>query len=165
MQKSITLLLAVILALVAVVALSWRGWNSASSVVDLENSDHEGTVTSTIDSLDNHEHELGHDHNHESDSSTVSTLDKRAFAAAEVIKNAESSADIMTGVRDLRAILAIDSNHIPTIELLAELSIQSGQLEKALDRYEKLISLQPENSDYKQRRNAICKELGRADCT
>ncbi len=151
MQKRTTLLIAVVLAVVAIGVLTKVEWNTAESEVKLSKAEHQ-----------DQKHE--HDHEEEVDDTTSSELDDRALKAAESIRNGQSSADIMQGVQELRAILAIDSNHVSTIELLAELSIQSGQLEKALNRYEKLISLQPENTDYRKRRDALCEQLGREDC-
>ena len=57
-----------------------------------------------------------------------------------------------------------DSNHVATIETLGEMSIRSGQYDKAKKRYQKLLSLQPENQGYKAQLEMICAELGDSDC-
>ena len=70
----------------------------------------------------------------------------------------------MEGIFMLREILAADSNHIPTIETLGQMSIRSGQFDKAKKRYQKLLSLQPENEEYQAQLKMICEELGDSDC-
>ncbi|MCB9246069.1 MAG: hypothetical protein H6606_06520 [Flavobacteriales bacterium] len=144
-----TTLLVAILAGVAVFFLSRAGWNRSTADVESveqtesENSPEEGGHS-------------GHDH---------SDLDERARLAGEKVANAQNSEDIMSGVMELREILKLDSNHVASIELLAELSVTSGQLDKAIERYEKLLSLQPENQEYRERLKAICEMAGRSDCS
>ena len=43
-----------------------------------------------------------------------------------------------------------DSNNIAAIYQLGIMSIESGQTEKAVKRFEKLLLLQPENQEYKK---------------
>jgi tetratricopeptide (TPR) repeat protein len=76
----------------------------------------------------------------------------------------ETSPAPMEGIFILREILAVDSNHIPTIETLGEMSIRSGQFDKAKKRYQKLLSLQPENEAYRSQLQQICADLGDSDC-
>lgn len=76
----------------------------------------------------------------------------------------ETSPAPMAGIFMLREILEEDSNHVATIETLAEMSIRSGQLDKAKKRYQKLLSLQPENEAYRTALEKICAELGDSDC-
>ena len=76
----------------------------------------------------------------------------------------ETSPAPMEGIFILREILAADSNHVPTIETLGQMSIRSGQFEKAKKRYQKLLSLQPENEEYQAQLKVICAELGDSDC-
>lgn len=158
MRKQHTLLIAILLAVILVVVLSIKGWQGDSGTVSQDSSEEE-VVTNDLDN--------GHDHEYEhevSDSSYTNELDQKAMEAAEMVRNAASAADVMQAVTLLRGNLSIDSNHIGSLELMAELSIQSGQLEKAHQRYEKLVSLQPENQGYKERLNELCKQLGRSDC-
>lgn len=150
MRKQLTLLIVILLAVTLVVVLSIRGWHSANETVDLSPEEEQAEQT--------------HTHDHEVADSNESHLDDKAMEAANAVRNAQSAADVMKGVQLLRANLAEDSNHIPSIELLAELSIQSGQLDKAYQRYEKLVSLQPENQEYKARLAHLCEQLGRSDC-
>jgi tetratricopeptide (TPR) repeat protein len=56
--------------------------------------------------------------------------------------------DVMKGVGLLKEVVAKDSNNLQAIFTLGVLSIQSGQLDKAEQRFEKLISLQPFNAEY-----------------
>lgn len=59
----------------------------------------------------------------------------------------EKSQDPMKGIGLLRGIIEKDSNNIPTLIELGRLSIMSGQYEKAKDRLEKVMKLQPENTE------------------
>lgn len=56
--------------------------------------------------------------------------------------------DVMKGVGVLKEVVAKDSNNLQAIFTLGMLSIQSGQLDKAEQRFKKLISLQPFNAEY-----------------
>jgi hypothetical protein len=77
----------------------------------------------------------------------------------------ETSPAPMEGIFILRGILAVDSNHVATIETMAQMSVRSGQLDKAKKRYQKLLSLQPENEEYQARLKDICAQLGDSDCS
>jgi len=54
------------------------------------------------------------------------------------------------GIMKLRAVIDRDSNNIAAIYQLGIMSIESGQTEKAVKRFEKLLLLQPENQEYKK---------------
>jgi tetratricopeptide (TPR) repeat protein len=56
--------------------------------------------------------------------------------------------DVMKGVGLLKDVVAKDSNNIQAIFTLGMLSIQSGQFDKAQERFEKLITIQPFNPEY-----------------
>jgi tetratricopeptide (TPR) repeat protein len=56
--------------------------------------------------------------------------------------------DVMKGVAMLKEVVAIDSTNVQAIFTLGMLSIQSNQLEKAKERFEKLVSLEPFNPEY-----------------
>jgi tetratricopeptide (TPR) repeat protein len=56
--------------------------------------------------------------------------------------------DVMKGVGMLKEVVAQDSNNVQAIFTLGMLSIQSGQFDKAEERFKKLITLQPFNPEY-----------------
>lgn len=56
--------------------------------------------------------------------------------------------DVMKGVGLLKDVVAKDSTNIQAIFTLGMLSIQSGQYDKAQERFEKLITIQPFNPEY-----------------
>jgi len=56
--------------------------------------------------------------------------------------------DVMKGVGMLKEVVAQDSNNVQAIFTLGMLSIQSGQFEKAEERFKKLVTLQPFNPEY-----------------
>ncbi len=55
---------------------------------------------------------------------------------------------MMEGVPLLLSVVRKDENNIPANYALGLLAVESGQFEKALLRFEKLVSLQPLNSEY-----------------
>lgn len=139
-MSSKTIALAVALgALIMFFFLSRAGWKTSEQVVEIHNE-------------------------HEHASQPAAELDARAAKARDMVQNAQNSEDVMAGVMELREILKQDSNHIASLEIMAELSLSSGQLDKAMERYEKLISLQPENQEYRERFRQICLQSGRTDC-
>lgn len=69
---------------------------------------------------------------------------KNALAACYI----EVDQDVMKGVSLLKEVVEKDSNNIQAIYTLGMLSVQSNQLEKARERFEKLIRLQPFNAEY-----------------
>ncbi|MCK9480643.1 MAG: tetratricopeptide repeat protein [Bacteroidia bacterium] len=54
----------------------------------------------------------------------------------------------MEGISVLQEVLSEDPNNTDALYMLGDFSIESGQFEKALERFKKLLSLQPFNSDY-----------------
>ena len=74
--------------------------------------------------------------------------DQRVYYARLKMEYAAGDQDIMTGVRILLDVIKTDSNNIPALEVLGEMAIKSGQMQKAKERYQKLLTLQPENEDY-----------------
>lgn len=61
---------------------------------------------------------------------------------------ADEQATIMQGVPHLLEVIKLDPNHLLANYTLGLLGIESGQYDKALLRFEKLISLQPSNLEY-----------------
>lgn len=72
-------------------------------------------------------------------------LDAQTAMAAIIV---QVDQDVMKGVGLLKDVVAKDSNNIQAIFTLGMLSIQSNQFEKAQERFEKLITLQPFNPEY-----------------
>lgn len=74
--------------------------------------------------------------------------------AIENIKKGKESGDMSLvmneGIMKLRAVTERDSNNVAAIYQLGIMSIESGQTEKAVKRFEKLLLLQPENQEYKK---------------
>lgn len=56
--------------------------------------------------------------------------------------------DIMKGVGLLKQVVATDSNNVQALFTLGMLSMQSGQWDKAKQRFERLTELQPFNPEY-----------------
>lgn len=69
---------------------------------------------------------------------------KNALAACYI----EVDQDVMKGVGMLKEVVEKDSNNVQAIYTLGMLSIRSGQFDKARERFEKLIALQPFNPEY-----------------
>lgn len=68
------------------------------------------------------------------------------------LKKAPNQQDLMKPALLLREVVAKDSNHIDGIFYLGKLSVESNQLEKAIVRFKKILSLQPQNGE-------VCAEL------
>jgi tetratricopeptide (TPR) repeat protein len=75
----------------------------------------------------------------------ASNLDAQTALAAIYI---QVDQDVMKGVGLLKEVVEKDSNNIQAIFTLGMLSIQSGQFDKAEERFQKLISIQPFNPEY-----------------
>lgn len=56
--------------------------------------------------------------------------------------------DVMKGVGMLKEVVATDSNNVQAIFTLGMLSMQSSQFDKAVERFEKLVKMQPFNPEY-----------------
>lgn len=65
------------------------------------------------------------------------------------------------GIMKLLAVSRQDTNNVKAIYHLGLFSIESGQLEKAEKRFEKLILLQPENQEYKNILEDLQTKLGK----
>lgn len=67
---------------------------------------------------------------------------------------------MMNAVPHLLSVVRKDENNIPALYTLGLLSIESGQLDKALQRFEKLVSLQPSNPEYHLRLASVLEQTG-----
>jgi tetratricopeptide (TPR) repeat protein len=72
-------------------------------------------------------------------------LDAKTAMAAIIV---QVDMDVMKGVGMLKEVVAQDSNNVQAIFTLGMLSIQSGQFDKAEERFKKLTTLQPFNPEY-----------------
>jgi len=72
-------------------------------------------------------------------------LDAQTATAAIIV---QIDQDVMRGVALLKDVVSKDSNNVQAIFTLGMLSIQSGQFDKAEERFQKLIKLQPFNPEY-----------------
>lgn len=72
-------------------------------------------------------------------------LDAKTAMAAIIV---QVDQDVMKGVGMLKEVVAQDSNNVQAIFTLGMLSIQSGQFDKAEERFKKLTTLQPFNPEY-----------------
>lgn len=69
---------------------------------------------------------------------------------------AEDGKDPMKGITLLREVLQADPNHVKAHLNLGVLSVQSGQYEKAVERFKKVLILQPERKDVFLMLNQAC---------
>lgn len=56
--------------------------------------------------------------------------------------------DVMSGVQKLLKVVKLDQNNEMALYQLGILAVKSGQTDKAIERFEKLVSLQPQNKEY-----------------
>ncbi|MCZ2128761.1 MAG: tetratricopeptide repeat protein [Bacteroidia bacterium] len=69
----------------------------------------------------------------------------------------------MQGIAVLQEVLQEDPNNLDALYILGDFSIESGQFEKALERFKKLLSLQPFNSDYNFKVSEVFSRLNMKD--
>ena len=113
--------------------LSYSGCNRANSTLSSDNTEVNGEGV---------------------DSAAVERLLSEAH---ELIENGQGPP--MQGILKYKEVLSIDSNNIEAIYQLGILSIQSNQLEKAAERFKKLILLRPENQEFKDTYERILEDL------
>ena len=139
-----------------VIGLSINGCNTATKEAE-QHSAHE------TDHGD-HSHSEGEEHNHDEHSdvsnTAISSLEDETSEYDEEIETALANykkglADgdmnfaMSQGIFKLRDVLKKDPENIKALYHMGLLSIESGQFEKAIERFEKLILLRPENQEFK----------------
>ena len=101
-----------------------------------------------------------HDHNN-----VPTNLDEDVDLALANIEKGKSSGDMSLvmneGIMKLLAVTKKDSNNLRAIYYLGLFSLESGQLQKAEKRFEKLISLQPQNEEYRNTLQEIRNQIGK----
>jgi len=79
-------------------------------------------------------------------------IEREIDVALENIERGKSTGDMTLvmneGIMKLLEVNQLDSNNTRAIYYLGMFSLESGQLDKAEKRFEKLVSLQPENKEY-----------------
>jgi len=90
-----------------------------------------------------HNHEETHDHNHDHNHEGHSELDHKVEEALAIINGGGAP---MKGIQMLRDVLAEDPNHIGAIRQLGFLSMRTGQFDKAIGRFERLLEINPDES-------------------
>ena len=92
-------------------------------------------------------------------------IDEEIDFALKNIEKGKSSGDMSLvmneGMMKLLAVTRKDSNNIRAIYYLGLFSLESGQLEKAEKRFEKLVSLQPQNEEYENTLKEIRNQIGK----
>lgn len=78
-----------------------------------------------------------HDHSEHLD------LDQKVEEALKIINGGGAP---MKGIQMLRDVLAVDPNHVGAIRQLGFLSMRTNQFEKAIGRFERLLEINPEES-------------------
>ena len=94
-----------------------------------------------------------------------SNLDAKVDLAVSIyninnMKKPENQMDLMKPALLLREVVAKDSNHLDGLYYLGKLAIESNQLEKAIARFKKLVSLQPQNQEFYLELSAIYRQMG-----
>jgi hypothetical protein len=145
-----------LIGIIAIVFLTKSGYNSDTKQVDrhLESTTHD----------DNHNHSEGSsliaDSQIEFPKSEYDAEIDAALASIAEGKKAEGM-PMPAGILDLLKISRQDTNNVRANYYLTLFAIQSGQLEKAEKRLEKLILLQPENQKYPEMLAEVQSELNK----
>jgi tetratricopeptide (TPR) repeat protein len=93
------------------------------------------------------------------------SIDEEIDLALENIEKGKSNGDMALvmneGIMKLLTVTRKDSNNVRAIYYLGLFSLESGQLEKAEKRFEKLVSLQPQNEEYVNTLQEIRNQIGK----
>jgi lipopolysaccharide biosynthesis regulator YciM len=79
----------------------------------------------------------------------TASLDQKVDEAVLIIQNAEGAP--MRGIAMLREVLSEDPNHVKANYWMGEFSWMSGQFDKAVPRFEKVLEVNPSNADAAKR--------------
>ena len=122
------------------------------------------TNTKNAEQHSNHHGEAKTSESHDDDN-VPTNLDEDVDLALANIEKGKSSGDMSLvmneGIMKLLAVTKKDSNNIRAIYYLGFFSLESGQLQKAEKRFEKLISLQPQNEEYRNMLQEIRNQIGK----
>ena len=125
--------IAIVVALVALGALYFVPTKEETKAPEL---------ATQIEEHDHSSHE-GQDHGADSDHSHISELDQEVIDAVEIIQGGGAP---MAGIKKLLGVLEKDPNHLGALRQLGFMSIQTGQYEKAVKRFTKIIEVNPEEA-------------------
>ena len=122
------------------------------------------TDTKNAEQHSNHHGEAKTSESHDDDN-VPTNLDEDIDLALDNIEKGKSSGDMSLvmneGIMKLLAVTKKDSNNVRAIYYLGLFSLESGQLQKAEKRFEKLISLQPQNEEYRNTLQEIRNQIGK----
>ena len=91
-------------------------------------------------------------------SNEKSDLDKKVEEAIEIIQNSEGAP--MQGITMLREVLEKDPDNLKANYWMGEFSVMSGQLDKAVLRYEKVLEVDPSNYEVALKLYDVFLQLG-----
>ncbi|MEK9600710.1 MAG: hypothetical protein VW147_02630 [Bacteroidota bacterium] len=122
------------------------------------------TNTKNAEQHSNHHGEAKTSESHDDDN-VPTNLDEDVDLALANIEKGKSSGDMSLvmneGIMKLLAVTKKDSNNVRAIYYLGLFSLESGQLQKAEKRFEKLIFLQPQNEEYRNTLQEIRNQIGK----
>lgn len=139
----------IVLGVLLAVGLFFSGYKTNTKYAE-QHSSHHGEVESS-ESLAN-------------DNLPASLNEDVDLALANIEKgksNGDMSLVMNEGIMKLLAVTKKDSNNVRAIYYLGLFSLESGQLQKAEKRFEKLISLQPQNEEYRNTLQEIRNQIGK----
>jgi predicted Zn-dependent protease len=95
----------------------------------------------------------------------TSNLDAKVDLAVSIyninnFQKPENPMDMMKPALLLREVVKTNPNHIDGLYYLGKLAIESNQLEKAIERFKKLVSLQPQNREFYLELSGIYNMMG-----
>ena len=147
---SVSNTLIIVLGILLTIILAISGFKT--SVKEVVVSDHHGNSKVDLSST-------------EMTSDTDVGIDEEIDLALKNIEKGKSSGDMSLvmneGIMKLLAVTRKDSNNVRAIYYLGLFSLESGQLEKAEKRFEKLVSLQPQNKEYENTLKEIRNQIGK----
>lgn len=142
------------LGVLLVICLTWVGYNSNTKTLETAKTEpHNTQETPAKGPMMVSDTELDSDAN----------LDEVVDLAVKNMEKGKETGDMNLamneGVMKLLAVVKRDSNHLNALKYLGLFALESGQFEKAEKRFKKLLLLQPENQEYKNKLQEIREEL------
>ncbi len=142
------------LGVLLVICLTWVGYNSNTKTLETAKTEaHNTQETPAKGAMMVSDTELDSDAN----------LDEVVDLAVKNMEKGKETGDMNLamneGVMKLLAVVKRDSNHLNALKYLGLFALESGQFEKAEKRFKKLLLLQPENQEYKNKLQEIREEL------
>jgi tetratricopeptide (TPR) repeat protein len=140
------------LGVILIIGLSWAGFSTSTVDEEAKHAEHQA-ISEPVAPFEVKDFDLPADADLEAEV-------KKAVTNIELgKKNNDMNLMMNEGIKRLSAVIQRDSSNVSALYQLGMFSLESGQIEKAEKRFEKLVLLQPENQEYKETLQMIHSKL------